>query len=67
MLKLEIITDNKELASICELYWEVDSNLDFVHKVVELAELSKIDKAKLPSAIREACNRRYHDLAKSTL
>jgi len=56
MLKLEIITDNKELASICELYWEVDSNLDFVHKVVELAELSKIDKAKLPSVIREACN-----------
>jgi hypothetical protein len=56
MLKLEIITDNKELASICELYWEVDSNLDFVHKVVELAELSKIDKAKLPSAIREACD-----------
>jgi hypothetical protein len=56
MLKLEIITDNKELASICELYWEVDSNLEFVHKVVELAELSNIDKTKLPSVIREACN-----------
>lgn len=56
MLTLEIITNNKELASICELYWEVDSNLDFVHKVADLAELSKIDKAKLPSVIRDACN-----------
>lgn len=56
MLKLDIITDNKELASVCELYWEVDSNLDFVHKVGELAELTKIDKAKLTSVIREACN-----------
>jgi hypothetical protein len=56
MLKLEILTDNKELASICELYWEVDSNLDFVHKVGELSELAKIDKAKLTSVIRESCN-----------
>jgi len=56
MIKLDIVTDNKELASICELYWEVDPNLDFVHRVNDLAELSKIDKAKLPSVIREACN-----------
>ncbi len=38
------------------MYWEVDSNLDFVHKVGELAELAKIDKAKLTSVIRESCN-----------
>jgi len=56
MLQLEIITEGKELASICELYWEVDSNLNFVHKVSELAELSKIEKAKLTTVIREACN-----------
>ena len=56
MLQIEIITEDKELASICELYWEVDSNLSFVHKVRELAELAKIDKAKLTSVIREACN-----------
>ena len=61
MLKLEINTDNKELASICELYWAVDSKLDFVHKVVELAELFKIDKTKLPSAIREACKAYVRD------
>ncbi len=56
MIKLDILTDNKELASICKLYWEVDSNLKFVHKVSVLAELSRIDKAKLPSVIKEACN-----------
>lgn len=61
MLQLEIITEDKELASICELYWEVDSNLDFVHKVSELAELAKIDKAKLTSIIREACHATLND------
>lgn len=61
MLQIDILTENKELASICELYWEVDSNLDFVHKIGELAELSKIDKAKLTSVIREACNAYLND------
>ena len=53
MLQIEIITENKDLASICKLYWEVDSDLDFVHKVGELAELAKIDKAKLTSVVRD--------------
>ncbi len=55
MLQLEIVTENKELASICELYWEVDSNLDFVHKVSEIAELANINKTKLTTDIRDAC------------
>src|SRR5574341_151427 len=54
--EIEIITENQELASICELYWEVDTNLDFVYKVGELAEIAQIDKAKLTSVVREACH-----------
>jgi hypothetical protein len=54
-IKLEILTEDKELATICQLYWEVDEEFNFVHKVVELAELAKIDKKKLPSLIQEAC------------
>lgn len=61
MLQLEIITENKELASVCELYWEVDSDLNFVHKVAELAELAGVDKAKLTSVIREACHATISD------
>lgn len=61
MLQIEIITENKDLASICKLYWEVDSDLNFVHKVGELAELAKIDKAKLTSVVREACRTTISD------
>jgi hypothetical protein len=55
-MKLEILTDDKELATICQLYWEIDEEFNFVHKVAELAELAKLDKKKLPSIIKEACN-----------
>jgi hypothetical protein len=40
MLQLEIVTESKELATICALYWEIDKNLNFVHKVGELSELA---------------------------
>lgn len=56
MLKLEILTDDKELAAVCQLYWEVDDEFEFVHKVSELAETAKIDKKRLPSLVREVCN-----------
>jgi hypothetical protein len=56
MLQLEILTDDKELASVCELYWEVDDDLNFVHKVRDLAKLANSDRTKLPALIREACN-----------
>lgn len=55
-IELEILTEDKELATICQLYWEVDEEFNFVHKVAELAELTKIDKKKLPAIIKEACN-----------
>lgn len=61
MLQIEIITENKDLASICKLYWEVDSDLNFVHKVGELAELAKIEKNKLTSVVREACHATISD------
>lgn len=56
MLNIKIITENEELGVICKMYWEINSDFDFVYKVEELAELANIGKAKLPGAIRDACN-----------
>jgi hypothetical protein len=56
MLKLEILTEDEELAAVCQLYWEVDNEFEFVHKVSALVQTAKIDKKKLPSVVKEACN-----------
>jgi hypothetical protein len=56
MIKLEILTEDKNLAAICQLYWEVDDEFDFVHKVSELAKTVDVDKKKLPSLVKEICN-----------
>jgi hypothetical protein len=61
MIQLEIITEDKQLASICELYWEVDADLNFVHKVGDLAKLADSDRTKLPALIRENCNATIND------
>jgi hypothetical protein len=53
MFKLEILTEDDEVAAICQLYWEVDDEFEFIHKVSELAEAVKIDKKKLPSIVKE--------------
>lgn len=56
MIELEILTKNQELAALCQLYWEVDDEFEFVHMVSELAQTAKVDKKKLPSIVKESCN-----------
>jgi hypothetical protein len=56
MIKLEILTHDKNFAAVCQLYWEVDNEFEFVHKVSELAETAQVDKKKLPSLVKESCN-----------
>lgn len=55
MIELEIRTDDENLAAVCQLYWEVDDEFEFVHKVSDLAETAKVNKKKLPSLIKEWC------------
>ena len=55
-IKLEILTEDKELVTICQLYWEIDEEFNFVHEVAELTELAKLDKKKLPTIVKEVCN-----------
>lgn len=56
MIKLEILTEDENLTAICQLYWEVDDEFNFVHKVSELAKTAELDKKKLPSLVKDACN-----------
>jgi hypothetical protein len=57
MLKVEILTQDEELATICKMYWQVDVEWQFVHKVGELAKLTNIERAatRLPQLMRESC------------
>ena len=56
MIKIEILTRDKELAAICELYWEINEDFEFVHKVAKLAELASIDKYKFSALVKESCS-----------
>ena len=57
MLKVEIITQDEELAAICKMYWQVDEEWRFVYRVGDLAKLTNIEspRTRLPQTIREAC------------
>jgi hypothetical protein len=55
-LRLEIVTESKELATICALYLEIDENLNLVHKVGELSQRANM----ITSVIREACRSHIH-------
>jgi hypothetical protein len=57
MLKVEILTQDEDLAAICRMYWQVDEEWRFVHKVGDLAKLTNIEspRTRLPQIIREAC------------
>ncbi len=57
MLKVETLTQDEELATICKMYWEVNAEWQFVHKVGELAKLTNIERAatRLPQVMRESC------------
>jgi hypothetical protein len=61
MIKIKIFTENKEIISVCELYWTLDSNLNFLHNISELAELAKIDKLKIPAIVKKSCNAYVND------
>src|ERR1700724_4122392 len=37
-VKLQFSTEDKQWVSLCEKYWEIDSEQHFVHKVSELAD-----------------------------
>ncbi|MBD3309536.1 hypothetical protein GF348_24365 [candidate division KSB3 bacterium] len=56
MIEIELLTDDEETNIVCELYWEIDSDLGFVYKVAELAELANVKKTQVPSLVRENCN-----------
>jgi hypothetical protein len=53
MMELEILAGDEETRAICELYWEIDTDLEFVYKV---AEVVKVKKSNLPSFVRDNCN-----------
>jgi hypothetical protein len=57
MFKVRIITQDEEFANICQLYWEVDQDWRFVHRVSDVAKLTDIEspRTRLPQAIRLAC------------
>jgi hypothetical protein len=61
MLKLEILTKDKELATICELYWEIDAQLNFVHTLSEVSQLANIPKTKITATVREASHAYMYD------
>src|SRR5215211_5153552 len=56
MLKVEILTQDEELSVICRMYWQVDEEWRFVHRVGDLAKLTNIEspRTRLPQTIREA-------------
>ena len=56
MINLEILTEDKNLAAVCQLYWEVDNEYEFVHKISDLAKTANVDKKRLPSLVKESCN-----------
>lgn len=53
MFELKIHSDDDEIRTICELYWEMDYDYEFVHKVSEIAELVEINKTKILPIVRE--------------
>lgn len=53
MFELTILTENDDIKTICELYWEMNTDLEFMHKVSEIADLLKIEKSKILSIVRE--------------
>jgi len=55
MIEVDILTSDKELATICELYWEINDEFEFVHKVAELAELAGVDKFRFSTLVKESC------------
>lgn len=54
-MKIEILTDNKDLSTACELYWELNEELEFVYKVAEISSLVGIDKNSLLKQIKTGC------------
>jgi len=57
MDKLEVIllTEDEQLVELCKLYWSLDDELNFVHKVSELAELFSDSLRNITSTVKKSC------------
>jgi hypothetical protein len=55
MLQIEITTNDPDHAAICELYWQLDSDLEFVYSTKEIAKLADVDASKIISIVKKSC------------
>lgn len=53
MLQLEFSTTDAGQISACQLYWELDAHLQFVHAASDVAQATGIDEFRLAAAVRE--------------
>jgi len=53
MFEVTFLTDNEDIKTICELYWEIDSDLEFIYKVREIADLLEMENSNIMPIVRE--------------
>lgn len=54
-LKLEFLTEDKRKREICELYWKMDNNGKFAHKVSEITKRFNMKQHELIKMLKESC------------
>ncbi len=62
-LKVEILTEDKQLAHVCSLYWQIDGDGKFIHTVSEVAEEASLNKRDISKVLAEYAKASSTELA----
>lgn len=55
-IKLEFQTNNKETIDLCKLYWKINENHKFIHKISELAGKFNFSKSlQITEKVKQSC------------